>query len=157
MLLLCLQLVAALLVSQRVFRWLTKISLSDLRGPPSKSWLAGAPRCVLAIVIMANIRGCPGNVIDLFEDNTGMLCAQWLSEYGTVMKLHPQVGTSDAILVSDPAALRYIFQSDRAEKFVRAPEWYAVGDFLVGQSVGTVEGDEHKRHRKVSLPFCSCF
>lgn len=90
-----------------------------------------------------------GNIIELFSDTTRMCGVKWQSEYGTVMKLHGQIGTSDAILVSDPAALRYIYQSDRSNKFIRSREWYSTGNLLFGQSIGTAEGDEHKRQRKV--------
>ncbi|KAF6753901.1 cytochrome P450 [Ephemerocybe angulata] len=129
-----LQLVAAFVAARYVYRKFTQISLADLQGPPSKSWLAG-------------------NIIDLFADSTGMLGARWQSVYGTVMKLNPQIFTENAILVTDPAALHYIFQGEgSASRFIRAPEWYAMADLLAGQCIGAVEGEVHKRHRKGIRP-----
>jgi hypothetical protein len=48
----------------------------------------------------------------------------------------------EAILVSDPAALRYIHQSEHADRFIRAPEWYAMADLLAGNSIGSAEGKD---------------
>ncbi|RXW23194.1 hypothetical protein EST38_g2664 [Candolleomyces aberdarensis] len=106
----------------------------------------------LMVIPVSDPLRIPGNIIDLFADTTARLGARWQAEYGTVVKLHPQIGTSDAILVTDPAALRYIFQGDTAERFIRAPEWYAMADLLAGECIGSVEGDVHKRHRKGIRP-----
>lgn len=126
---LALQALSAAVLAQYAWRRLTQITLGDLKGPPSSSFFAG-------------------NIIDLFSDTTGMLGARWQAAYGTIVRLHPQIFTSNAILVSDPAALRYIFQSENADRFIRAPEWYAMADLLAGECVGSVEGEVHKRHRK---------
>ena len=43
-------------------------------------------------------------------------------------------------------------QSEHADKYIRAPEWYAMADLLAGECIGSVEGDVHRRHRKGIRP-----
>ncbi|KAJ3531713.1 hypothetical protein NMY22_g8040 [Coprinellus aureogranulatus] len=133
---LCASTLAALLIGRLAYKRLTEISLKDVRGPEGKdggNWLAG-------------------DIITLFTDTTGMLGARWAATYGTIVKLRAQVFTKNALLVADPAALRYIMQSEHADKFIRAPEWYAMADLLAGECIGSVEGAVHKRHRKGIRP-----
>ncbi|KAH8806675.1 cytochrome P450 [Flagelloscypha sp. PMI_526] len=118
---------AILAAARYAYRRFTSINLRDLRGPESKSFLAG-------------------NIIEIFEDSS--TAARWQRLFGGIVRLQPQIFTGSAILVSDAAALRYIHQSEYSDRFIRAPEWYAMANLLAGDSIGSAEGGVHKRHRK---------
>ncbi|KAJ3531712.1 hypothetical protein NMY22_g8038 [Coprinellus aureogranulatus] len=133
---LCGSTLTAIVLGCRVYQRLTEISLRDVRGPEAThemSWLAG-------------------DIITLFTDTTGMLGARWAAMYGTVVRLRAQLFSKNALLIADPAALHHILQSEHADKFVRAPEWNVLADFLAGDCMGSSDGDRHRRHRKGMQP-----
>ncbi|KAJ3505501.1 hypothetical protein NMY22_g17564 [Coprinellus aureogranulatus] len=137
---LCGSALTAIVLGRWVYQRLTEISLRDVRGPEApheESWLAGTPSPSISYHALSD--QLIGDIITLFTDTTGMLGARWAAMYGTVVRLRAQLFTKNALLIADPAALHHILQSEHADKFVRAPEWNVLADFLAGECMGSSE------------------
>ncbi|KAG7439055.1 cytochrome P450, partial [Guyanagaster necrorhizus] len=75
---------------------------------------------------------------------------KWQDQYGDVVRVRAALG-EDLLLVSDPKALQYIYQTS-GYRFIKPPGRKEIGRLTVGSGIFSVEGDVHKRHRKVLLP-----
>ncbi|KAK0475532.1 cytochrome P450 [Armillaria novae-zelandiae] len=114
-----------------VYKRLRRISIADVPGPHWKSWAYG-------------------NLPELLRGEAGEMDFKWQSQYGDVVRIRAPLG-EDRLLVSDPKALQYIYQTS-GYKFIKPPGRKELSRLAVGTGIFVVEGDDHKRHRKALLP-----
>ncbi|KDQ64164.1 hypothetical protein JAAARDRAFT_201555 [Jaapia argillacea MUCL 33604] len=114
-----------------VYRRFTRISLADIRGPEPENYLIG-------------------NMRQLQQGIAGVPDFEWTNAYGGIVHLKAPFG-EDKLLVSDPKALQYIL-STSGYNFTKSPDRRELTRILIGEGLIFVEGDDHKRHRKVMLP-----
>ncbi|PBK95281.1 cytochrome P450 [Armillaria gallica] len=115
-----------------VYKRLKRISIANVPGPQWKSWVYG-------------------NLPELLKGEAGEMDFKWQSQYGDVVRIRAAFG-EDRLLVSDPKALQYIYQTS-GYKFMKPPgSGKEFSRLATGTSIFFVEGDDHKRHRKVLLP-----
>ncbi|KAJ7593938.1 cytochrome P450 [Mycena floridula] len=114
-----------------IYRHLTSISLTKVQGPRSDSFFHG-------------------NFVDLLHSQSGEASGKWHAMYGNVVKVTGPF-TQPLLLISDPAALKYIYQTS-GYRFYRHRERGVISRLLSGKGLTGVEGPDHKRQRKVMLP-----
>ncbi|KAG7442656.1 cytochrome P450 [Guyanagaster necrorhizus] len=114
-----------------VYKRVKRISIANIRGPPWKSWLYG-------------------NFPELFKGEAAEVDFKWQEQYGDVVRVRAPLG-EDRLLVSDPKALQYIYQTS-GYRFIKPPGGKELRRLLTGTGIAFVEGEDHKRHRKVLLP-----
>ncbi|KAK0490225.1 cytochrome P450 [Armillaria novae-zelandiae] len=105
---------------------------TELRGPPSRSWLFGL-----------------ANVIRNSED-VGLLYEQWSADYGSVYTISEFLGQQKLVLC-DPKAVAH-FYSREAVVYVKTPLIRRIIEIMFGRNLVWVEGDLHRRQRKFLLP-----
>ncbi|PBK72095.1 cytochrome P450 [Armillaria solidipes] len=105
---------------------------TELRGPPSRSWLFGL-----------------ANVLRNSEDE-GLLYEQWSAEYGSVYTISGFLGQQKLVLC-DPKAVAH-FYSREADVYVKTPIIRRIIEIMFGKNLVWVEGDLHRRQRKFLLP-----
>ncbi|TFK44964.1 cytochrome P450 [Crucibulum laeve] len=114
-----------------LYRRLTRISIADIPGPASDSFLLG-------------------NICELFQNQAGETDFRWQEEYGNVVRFKGSFG-EDRLLISDPKALQYIYQTS-GYNFPKQNDRKEISRFISGRGILWSDGDQHKRHRKVMLP-----
>ncbi|PBK95280.1 cytochrome P450 [Armillaria gallica] len=114
-----------------VYNRLKRISIANVPGPQWKSWVYG-------------------NLPELLKGQAGEMDFKWQSQYGDVVRIRAALG-EDRLLVSDPKALQYIYQTS-GYKFIKPPGRKELSRLFNGTGILFVEGEDHKRHRKVLLP-----
>ncbi|PBL01943.1 cytochrome P450 [Armillaria gallica] len=114
-----------------VYKRLRRISIANVPGPQWKSWLYG-------------------NLPELLKGEAGEMDFKWQGQYGDIVRVRAALG-EDRLLVSDPKALQYIYQTS-GYRFIKPPGRKEIGRLLNGTGILFVEGNDHKRHRKVLLP-----
>ncbi|KAG7442657.1 cytochrome P450, partial [Guyanagaster necrorhizus] len=75
---------------------------------------------------------------------------KWQEQYGDIVRVRAALG-EDRLLVSDPKALQYIYQTS-GYRFIKSPGRKELGRLMTGIGIFFAEGEDHKRHRKVLLP-----
>ncbi|KAK0213324.1 hypothetical protein DFS33DRAFT_1377806 [Desarmillaria ectypa] len=80
---------------------------------------------------------------------------KWKDQYGDIVRVRAALG-EDRLLVSDPKALQHIYQTS-GYRFIKPPGRKEIGRMITGSGILSVQGDNHKRHRKVLLPGFSAF
>ncbi|KAH9005440.1 cytochrome P450 [Lactarius hatsudake] len=88
-----------------------------------------------------------GNFVDVQEPNSSRLQEEWVRTYGHVARYHARFGAL-RLLTVDPVAIAYILQNGEIFQkldFLR----FSLGD---GEGLLTVEGDQHRKQRKVMNP-----
>lgn len=105
---------------------------TELRGPPSRSWLFG----------LANIIRNSGDEDLLYE--------QWSAGYGSVYIVSGFLGQQKLVLC-DPKAVAH-FYSREAVVYVKTPFIRRIIEIMFGRNLVWVEGDLHRRQRKFLLP-----
>ncbi|KAK0460771.1 cytochrome P450 [Armillaria novae-zelandiae] len=116
-----------------VFFWsrLKRTSVKVVRGPSSPSILFGHER------VLRN------------QSNFGELEMQWASDYGAVYRIGGCFA-QDILVISDPAALGYIFSSyPSGNRFPKTKDSAFLLSLLLGQGLVSVEGESHRRQRKI--------
>ncbi|KAK0194879.1 cytochrome P450 [Armillaria mellea] len=114
-----------------VYKRLRRASIANVPGPQWKSWVYG-------------------NIPELFKGQAGEMDFKWQSQYGDVVRIRAALG-EDRLLVSDPKALQYIYQTS-GYKFIKPPGRKELSRLFNGTGILFVEGEDRKRHRKVLLP-----
>ncbi|KAH7922165.1 cytochrome P450 [Leucogyrophana mollusca] len=122
---------AAVLLTYGVYRRYSRVSLAKIPGPKPASFLLG-------------------NLCELYQGQAGEADFKWQKLYGNVIRYKGALG-EDILMVSDPKALQYIFQTS-GYHFPKLPERRVLSRMLTGRGVTWAEGDDHKRQRKVILP-----
>ncbi|KAJ6533332.1 cytochrome P450 [Mycena vulgaris] len=113
-----------------LYRRFTRISLADIPGPKPESWLLGS---------MAESYQCQAAEADF----------KWQERFGHVVRVKGVLGT-DRLLISDPKALHYIYNSgyNMQKQRLRCE----ITLLLTGPGLAYVDGEDHKRQRKVTSP-----
>ncbi|KAK0462489.1 cytochrome P450 [Desarmillaria tabescens] len=114
-----------------VYKRLKHISIATVPGPQWKSWLYG-------------------NLPELVKGEAGESDFKWQAQYGDIIRVRAPLG-EDRLLVSDPKALQYIYQTT-GYRYLKPPGRKELGRLLHGTGILSAEGEDHKRHRKVLLP-----
>ncbi|KZT51819.1 cytochrome P450 [Calocera cornea HHB12733] len=121
----------AILLLSLLLRKLLHSRYPKLRGPPRPSWLYGWNRTLLL-----------GTSGDFYES--------WQKEYGDVFSVPTAVG-GIRLAIMDPKAIAHVLTA-HAYNYVRPEGQRKVLVALLGDGLITVEGDDHKRHRKTMTP-----
>ncbi|KAF5375503.1 hypothetical protein D9615_009187 [Tricholomella constricta] len=115
----------------RLYRRLTRISIAHIPGPESSSFVLG-------------------NLSQLAQGQAAEVELQWQAKFGDIVRIKGLFG-EDRLLISDPKALQYIFQTS-GYNFPKQPERREISRIVSGKGILWADGDIHKRHRKVMLP-----
>ncbi|KAK0214197.1 cytochrome P450 [Armillaria fumosa] len=124
--------IAYLFVTVPLRHWKRKYAIRKIRGPPRPSFLLGHEHFVLS------------------HQHVGNLEMEWHEQYGAVYLTGACFG-QDILSVADPKALHYIFHSP-GYRFTKTRDALRIADALVGQGVGSVQGSDHQRQRKILGP-----
>ncbi|KAK0436857.1 cytochrome P450 [Armillaria borealis] len=111
-------------------RW-SRISISHIPGPVSKSFLYG-------------------NLPELLQAQAGEADFKWQAMYGDVFRVRAPLG-EDRLFISDPKALQYIYHT-ASYRFPKVPSRRHLSRILVGPGLSAMDGNDHRRQRKVMLP-----
>ncbi|KAK0202327.1 cytochrome P450 [Desarmillaria ectypa] len=111
-------------------RW-RRISISDVPGPECKSFLYG-------------------NLPEFLEGQAGETDFKWRDKYGDVLRIQAPLG-EDRLFIADPKAIQYIYHT-ASYRFPKAEGRRQISRLLFGPGLSNVDGDVHKRQRKVMLP-----
>ncbi|KAG8952966.1 hypothetical protein FRC04_003418 [Tulasnella sp. 424] len=104
-------------------------SIPSLRGPPSTSLISG-------------------NLFLIFDPDIDQL-EQWLKEYGNVFAM-PALFGAKGVYLADPKAVAEV--TNRVNAFPKPPALNAAITRLTGPGLSPVEGDVHKRQRRIIQP-----
>lgn len=121
----------ALAIVYGVYHRYSHISLADVPGPESASFITG-------------------NLKELYQGQAAEADFKWQAQYGNVVRFKGSFG-NDQLMISDPAALQYIF-ANKDYRFPKPPERRILTKMVSGKGITWAEGDDHKRHRRVMLP-----
>ncbi|OJA08989.1 hypothetical protein AZE42_09936 [Rhizopogon vesiculosus] len=121
----------ALVIAYKVYRRQTGISLADVPGPESPSFIMGMSQ-------------------ELYQGQAVEADLKWQAQYGNIVRFKG-LFSENQLMVSDPAALQYIFVKS-GYRFPKPHERRAMDKMFSGKSILWVEGEDHKRHRKVLSP-----
>ncbi|KAG2037512.1 cytochrome P450 [Suillus americanus] len=122
---------AALAIVYGVYRRYSHISLADVPGPESASFIMG-------------------NLKELYQGQAADADFKWQAQYGNIVRFKGSFG-EDQLMISDPAALQYIFAKS-GYRFPKPPDRRVLSQLVNGRGIIWAEGDNHKRHRRVMLP-----
>ncbi|KIM58519.1 hypothetical protein SCLCIDRAFT_16779 [Scleroderma citrinum Foug A] len=114
-----------------IYRRFSRVSLSQIRGPKPASYLLG-------------------NLVELYQSQAGEPDFRWQGLYGDIIRIKGILG-EDLLMVADPKALQWICATAGYD-FPKSPERRVQSLFMNGKSIVWVEGDDHKRHRKILSP-----
>ncbi|KAI6094804.1 cytochrome P450 [Pisolithus croceorrhizus] len=119
------------LAAYAIYRRCTRTSLSQVRGPKSRSFLFG-------------------NLLELYQNMAGEAEFRWKNLYGNVIRVKGILG-EDQLVVADPKALSRILSS-ASQHFPKVPERRILTFMLLGKGIIWAEGDVHRRQRKILNP-----
>ncbi|KAG2153139.1 cytochrome P450 [Suillus clintonianus] len=122
---------AALVIVYAVYRRYSHISLADVPGPESASFIMG-------------------NLKELYQGQAAEADFKWQAQYGNIVRFKGCFG-EDQLMISDPAALQYIFVKS-SYRFPKPHDRRVLSQLMNGKGILWADGDDHKRHRKVMLP-----
>ncbi|SJL12070.1 uncharacterized protein ARMOST_15491 [Armillaria ostoyae] len=111
-------------------RW-RRISISDVPGPECKSFLYG-------------------NLPEFLGGQAGETDFKWREKYGDVFRIRAPLG-EDRLFIADPKAIQYIYHV-ASYRFPKAEARRQISRLLFGPGLSNVDGDVHKRQRKIMLP-----
>ncbi|KAF8633415.1 hypothetical protein AX17_004586 [Amanita inopinata Kibby_2008] len=120
-----------LLIVQRFYKRLTRISISHVPGPQPESFMLG-------------------NLREFYHDQAMEAEFRWQKIYGDIVRFKASFG-EDRLLIADPKALQYIYQTS-GYNFFKQPERREMTRIISGRGILWADGIDHKRHRKVMLP-----
>ncbi|PFH52187.1 hypothetical protein AMATHDRAFT_74464 [Amanita thiersii Skay4041] len=122
---------AILLVVYRLYKRWRRISIAHVPGPEPVSFLLG-------------------NLGEIYQCQAMEAEFKWQQIYGDVVRFKASFG-EDRLLVSDPKALQYIYQT-AGYRFHKQPERREMTRLISGRGILWADGAIHRRHRKVMLP-----
>ncbi|KAF8845919.1 cytochrome P450 [Paxillus ammoniavirescens] len=109
----------------------SRISLSNIRGPKSSSFLLG-------------------NLLELHRGQAGETDFKWKSCYGDIVRFKGIFG-EDHLLVSDPKALQWILNTS-ARWYEKQQDRRYLSRLTSGKGLGWAQGEDHKRQKRIILP-----
>lgn len=121
----------ALAIVYEVYRRYSRISLADVPGPESASFVMG-------------------NLKELYQGQAAEADFKWQAQYGNIVRFKGSFG-EDRLMISDPAALQYIFVKS-GYRFPKPHDLRVLSQMINGKGIIWTEGDDHKRQRRVVLP-----
>ncbi|KAK0193230.1 cytochrome P450 [Armillaria mellea] len=121
--------IAYLFVAVPLRLWKHRYAIRKIRGPPRPSFLLGHEHLLLN------------------RQHVGGLEMEWYQQYGPVYRTGGCFG-QDILSLADPKALRYIFHLS-GYRFTKTRDIRLIIKALVGQGIGTVDGSDHQRQRKI--------
>ncbi|KAG1824688.1 cytochrome P450 [Suillus subaureus] len=122
---------AALAIVYGVYHRYSRISLADVPGPESASFVMG-------------------NLKELYQGQAAEADFKWQAQFGNIVRFKGPFGENQ-LMISDPAALQYMFAKS-AYRFPKPHDRRAVSQMINGKGITWADGDDHKRHRKIMLP-----
>ncbi|KAK0455623.1 cytochrome P450 [Desarmillaria tabescens] len=105
---------------------------TNLRGPPSRSWLFGFTKVIH------------------YSEDVALLYEKWSAEYGSVFSVPGFLG-HQKLVICDPKAAAH-FYSREAVGYVKTPMTRMFIEIMVGKNLVWVEGDLHRQQRKFLIP-----
>ncbi|KAK0489455.1 cytochrome P450 [Armillaria novae-zelandiae] len=111
-------------------RW-RRISISNVLGPECKSFVYG-------------------NLPEFLGGQAGEIDFKWRDKYGDVFRIRGSLG-EDRLFIADPKAIQYIYHI-ASYSFPKAEARRQISHLLFGPGISNVDGDVHKRQRKIMLP-----
>ncbi|KAL1666270.1 cytochrome P450 [Schizophyllum commune] len=111
--------------------WRRRRLLRHVPGPDSNSFLLG-------------------NLPELLRSPAAEIEFDWQERYGGVVKYNGAFG-EQLLMISDPVAAQYVVQTS-GYGFIRPSDRKEVSRQLLGRGILTVEGHDHKRHRRIMVP-----
>ncbi|KAL0575664.1 hypothetical protein V5O48_006321 [Marasmius crinis-equi] len=90
-----------------------------------------------------------GNLLELFHAQAGETDFKWQAQFGGTVRFKGPFG-EDRLLISDPKAIQHIFKQGYV--WGVPSEQRTMSFVFAGPGLGYVEGEDHKRHRKVMNP-----
>ncbi|KAI5899073.1 cytochrome P450 [Schizophyllum commune H4-8] len=130
-LLIVLTVAAVSLVRYALGMWRKRRLLRHVPGPSSNSLLLG-------------------NLPELLRSPAAEMEFDWQERYGGVVKYNGAFG-EQLLMISDPVAAQYVVQTS-GYSFIRPSDRKEVSRQLLGKGILTVEGHDHKRHRRIMVP-----
>ncbi|KAL1727765.1 cytochrome P450 [Schizophyllum commune] len=130
-LLIVLTVAAVSLVRYALGMWRRRRLLRHVPGPDSDSFLLG-------------------NLPELLRSPAAEIELDWQERYGGAMKYNGAFG-EQLLMISDPVAAQYVVQTS-GYGFIRPSDRKEVSRQLLGRGILTVEGHDHKRHRRIMVP-----
>ncbi|KAK0239393.1 cytochrome P450 [Armillaria nabsnona] len=124
-------LLVALTLIYVLYKRLTRVSISDIPGPESRSFLFG-------------------NITELLQAQAGEVDFKWQKLYGDVVRVRAPLG-EDRLLISDPKAIQYVYHTS-SYAFPKPQSRRQISGMMFGRGVGNVDGQDHVRQRKVMNP-----
>lgn len=124
-------LLVALTLVYVLYRRFTRVSISDIPGPESNSFLFG-------------------NITELLQAQAGEVDFKWQKMYGDVVRVRAPLG-EDRLLISDPKATQYVYHT-ASYAFPKPQSRRQISGLMFGRGVGNVDGEDHIRQRKVMNP-----
>ncbi|KAG2347348.1 cytochrome P450 [Suillus weaverae] len=122
---------AALSIVYWVYRRYSHISLADVPGPESASFIMG-------------------HLKELYQGQAAEADFKWQAQYGNIVRFKGSFG-EDHLMISDPAALQYIFAKS-GYRFPKPHDSRVLSHMINGKGIIWAEGDDHKRHQRIMLP-----
>ncbi|KAK0210062.1 cytochrome P450 [Desarmillaria ectypa] len=129
---LVLPVIAYFLIAVALRHWKRRSAIRRIRGPPRPSFLLGHEALLCS------------------RQHVGDLEMEWYQQYGAVYRTGGCFG-QDILSVADPKALQYIFHSS-GYRFPKTRDTHRTSEALIGQGIATVEGEIHRRQRKILGP-----
>ncbi|KAL1715760.1 cytochrome P450, partial [Schizophyllum commune] len=124
--------VAAVSLARYAFgMWRKRRLLRHVPGPGSNSFLLG-------------------NLPELLRSPAAEIEFDWQERYGGAVKYKGAFG-EQLLMISDPVAAQYVVQTS-GYGFIRPSDRKEVSRQLLGRGILTVEGHDHKRHRRIMVP-----
>ncbi|KAL6305107.1 cytochrome P450 [Sparassis latifolia] len=124
-------LLGAVALLYRLYRIYTRVSIADIPGPESQSFLLG-------------------NFPELFQTQAGAIDFDWQSRFGGIARIKAPLG-EDYLWISDPKALQYIYHTS-GYNFPKQPERRTLSYLTSDHGLTWADGERHRRQRKVMLP-----
>ncbi|BEJ17745.1 hypothetical protein CspHIS471_0700130 [Cutaneotrichosporon sp. HIS471] len=90
-----------------------------------------------------------GNYSEIFKEPTNAPQTRWIAEFGNVFRYQTLFG-KPRICLGDPVAIAHIAQ--HTYDYHKASATVYALELVLGRGLLTVEGDEHKRQRKILSP-----
>ncbi|KAJ8585147.1 cytochrome P450 [Rhizopogon salebrosus TDB-379] len=122
---------AALVIVYGVYHRYTRISLANIPGPKSASFILG-------------------NLKELYQGQAAEADFKWQAQYGNIVRFRGSFG-EDQLMITDPAALHHIFVKS-GYRYPKQPDRTIFATLIGGKGILWAEGEHHKRQRTVMQP-----
>ncbi|KAF9359184.1 hypothetical protein BGX26_012959 [Mortierella sp. AD094] len=91
-----------------------------------------------------------GQFLDIFKGEVGAPQIEWVEKYGGIIS-YCGLGNSRRVFVADPKAIQHVFNT-HSYNYPKTPRTVRLLSQVIGYGVLLVEGDVHKKQRKMLNP-----